>query len=465
MLDSNDANDLRALDAKFLLPHYTNLTKRRQGTATIITGGERVFVHSSDGKTYLDAMSGMWAAVLGFDHAAPIEAAKAQFDRMPFYHYGLNISHEPVIRLAEKISKMVPMPDSRIHFATTGSEANDFLVKFIWYYNNALGRPGKKKIISRMNSWHGSTIAAGSMSGIPRAREGFDLPIDRFIYTDEPHYYREALAGESEEEFSRRLALKLDELICNEGPDSVAAFIMEPVTGASGVVVPPAGYFPAIQEVLDQYDILLLADEIITGFGRTGEMFGSVKFNADPDAMTFAKGFSSAYAPVSALALSGELYEGIVQGSDQVGFFAHGSTFAGHPVGCAAALKVIEIIEQEDIPGNVRRMGERLGKGLRALADRPCVGEVRGVGLMWAVELVADKETRRYLDKTGAAGNELSVAAERNGLIIRNVAKGDAVAIAPPLIINENEVDLLLERFARALDETVAYIDQRNLAG
>lgn len=458
--------DIRSLverDARYLMPHYTNLSKRRQGGALVVTGGERVYIHTADGRRILDGMSGMWAASLGFHHPGPIAAAREQLERMPFYHYGLSVTHTPVIELAEKLANMVPLRNARIHFATTGSEANDFLVKFVWYYNNAIGRPRKKKIISRVNSWHGSTIAAGSMSGIARARAGFDLPIDRFLYTDEPHHYREALPGESEEAFCRRLAANLDALIEREGPDTVAAFIAEPVTGASGVVVPPPQYYPLIQEVLRRHDVLFLADEVITGFGRTGRMFGSETCNIQPDTMTFAKGFSAAYAPISALALSEPFYEGIVKGSDSIGFFAHGSTFAGHPVGCATALKVLEIIEQDRLVDNVRRMGERLGAGLRALAARPYVGEVRGTGLMWAVELVADKDSRRHLAKTGAAGNELAVAAERQGLIIRNVAKGDAVAIAPPLIVNESEIDDLLGRFEKALDETLGFIEQRRL--
>lgn len=450
-------------DGRFLLPHYTNLSKRAQGGALVVTGGERVFIDTADGRRLLDGMSGMWAASLGFHHPGPIAAARQQLDTLPFYHYGLNMSHEPAIQLAEKLASLVPLKHARIHFATTGSEANDFLVKFVWYVNNARGRPRKKKIISRVNSWHGSTIAAGSMSGITRARQGFDLPIDRFLYTDEPHFYRCALAGENELDFCRRLAQNLDSLIEREGPDTVAAFIAEPVTGASGVVVPPDAYYPLIQEVLRRHDVLFLADEVITGFGRTGRMFGSETCGIRPDTMTFAKGFSAAYAPISALAVNEDFYHGLVQGSDQIGFFAHGTTFAGHPVGAAVALKVIEIIERDGLIDNVRRMGDRLGKGLRALAARPYVGEVRGIGLMWAIELVADKESRRMLNKTGAAGNEFALAAERAGLIVRNVAKGDAIAVAPPLIINAEEVDELLLRLERALDETIEYIEKRGL--
>jgi 4-aminobutyrate--pyruvate transaminase len=445
------------------MPAYTNLSERRAGDVSVIDRAEGVFVYTADGRVLLDAMSSMWAATLGFSNKRVVQAAKTQLERMPFYHCGLRMTHNPAVELAERLANMVPIRGARIHYATTGSEANDFLVKFIWYYNNAVGRPRKKKIISRVNSWHGATIASGSMSGIARGRIGFDLPIDRFIYTDEPHYYREALAGETERQFCERLASNLDELIEREGPDTVAAFIAEPVTGSSGVVVPPRPYYPMIQEVLRRHGVLFIADEVITGFGRTGHMFGSTAFDIEPDAMTFAKGLTAAYAPLSAIAISEELYEGIVKGSDSLGFFSHGTTFAGHPVGCATALEVLRVLEDDGILGNVNRCGARLGEGLKRMLKLPYVGEVRGIGLMWGVELVADKVSRRLFAKTGEAGRALAAAAERNGLIVRNVAKGDAVAIAPPLIISEAEVDELLIRFERALTETLHTIEERGL--
>lgn len=450
-------------DGRYLMPAYTNLSERRAGNASVIDRAEGVYVYTDDGRVLLDAMSSMWAATLGFSNKRVVQAAKTQLERMPFYHCGLRMTHNPAVELAERLANMVPIRGARIHYATTGSEANDFLVKFIWYYNNAVGRPRKKKIISRVNSWHGATIASGSMSGIARGRIGFDLPIDRFIYADEPHYYREALAGETERQFCERLASNLDELIVREGPDTVAAFIAEPVTGSSGVVVPPRPYYPMIQEVLRRHGVLFIADEVITGFGRTGHMFGSTAFDIEPDAMTFAKGLTAAYAPLSAIAISEELYEGIVKGSDSLGFFSHGTTFAGHPVGCATALEVLRVLEDDGILGNVNRCGARLGEGLKRMLKLPYVGEVRGIGLMWGVELVADKVSRRLFAKTGEAGRALAAAAERNGLIVRNVAKGDAVAIAPPLIISEAEVDELLIRFERALTETLHTIEERGL--
>ncbi|GAB5458797.1 MAG: aspartate aminotransferase family protein [Henriciella sp.] len=456
-------SSIRDIDRQFVLPHYVNLRKRQEEGADVIQKGERVYVTDMDGRRFLDASSCMWAASLGFSETGPIDAATEQLRKLPFYHYGLNKTHEPAARLAEKIAGMAPIKNAKIHYATTGSEANDFLIKFIWFINNARGLPQKTKILSHLNAWHGSTIAACSMSGIKRCHDGYNLPLPGFIHLPAPHYFRNSAAGESEAKFVERLCKNLERVILEEGPDTIAAMIVEPVGGASGVVVPPKTYFPELQKVLRKYDILTISDEVITGFGRTGNMFGSQTMNIEPDAMTFAKGFSAAYYPISAIAINEDISNGLVEASDKYGFFAHGSTFAGHPAGCAAALKTLEIIESMDLPKNSKEMGKLIEAGLRKYEGHEFFGEVRGCGLMWALELVADKSTGRLLKHPGATANRLAVECEKRDLIIRNLANGDSIAIAPPLIINEEEIKDLFDRFDSAFQATVEWIKERGL--
>lgn len=452
---------LSELDAQYLFPHYTNLRKRAKTGGEVVDHGDRVYIVTADGRRMLDASSGMWAASLGFSEPGPAEAAIEQLRRFPYYHYGLDKTHEPGVLLAAKVAGMVPIENAKVHFATTGSEANDFLIKFLWYRSDALGQPGKVKLLSHVGAWHGSTIATCSLSGIARCHNGFNLPIPGMVHLTAPNHFLNARDGESEADFVERLAAELEETIAREGADTICAMFAEPISGAAGVVLPPAGYYPRIQQILDRHDILFVADEIITGFGRTGRMFGSEAVGIRPDAMTFAKGFSASYIPVSAIALSPRIYEGLLAGNDKHGFFAHGSTFAGHPVGCAAALRTLEIIEERDLLDNVRRMGAYLGERLQRYADHPNVGQIRGTGLMWAVELVADKATRRPLRHPGATGNQLAIECEKRDLIIRNLATGDSVAFAPPLIINAAEIDDALARFDDAFQATLAWIDER----
>lgn len=454
----------RERDALFVLPHYTNLSKRAKTGAEIVTHGDRVYIHTAEGRKLLDASSGMWAASLGFSESEPAEAAIRQLRKFPFYHYGLDKAHEPIVDLAERLAGMVPIEGAKIHFATTGSEANDFLVKFIWYMNDARGLPAKVKILSHRDAWHGSTIAACSMSGIARCHTGFNLPLPGFHHLTPPNAYRYAAPGESIDAFVDRLCGELEQHIAQEGADTIAAMFAEPISGAAGVIVPPPSYYPRIQEILTRHDILLIADEIITGFGRTGRMFGSETVGMRPDAMTFAKGFSSAYVPISAMALGPSIHENLTRGSDKHGFFAHGSTFAGHPVGCAAALRTLEIIEERELVAHVRKMTPLLEAKMRRYEDNPLVGEVRGVGLMWALELTADKATRKPLNHTGATANQIAVECEKRGLIIRNLATGDTIAFAPPLIINETELDDAFDRFEEAFDAALAWSHEKGIA-
>jgi 4-aminobutyrate--pyruvate transaminase len=345
----------------------------------------------------------------------------------------------------------VPINDARVLFACSGSESNDTAIKLVWYRNNALGRPDKKKIIARERAYHGVTVATASLTGLVNNQRSFDVPIDRILHTGCPHYWRYGEQGESEEQFASRRAEELEKLILAEGPDTVAAFFAEPVMGAGGVIVPPAGYFAKIQAVLKKYDVLLIADEVITGFGRTGAMFGCDTFGIRPDMMTVAKGLSSGYLPISALIVSGDVFGPIAEEAGRIGVFGHGFTYGGHPVSAAVAVETLKIYAERDILGHVARVGPVLQRGLAELQQHPLVGEARGIGLIGAVELVADKDRRTAFDPKLAVGPAVVAKALAHGIILR--AMGDAVAFAPPLIITEAEILDMLGRFRRALDE------------
>jgi 4-aminobutyrate--pyruvate transaminase len=446
-------NSPAARDAATLVHGFSNLASHRRDGAKIITAGKGVYVQDDSGRRYIEAAGGMWCTSLGFGEEELIEAAVEQLRKLPYYHTVAAKSVNPAIDLAEKLVAMVPIPNARVYLALSGSEANDNLVKFIRYANNALGRPAKKKIIARLNGYHGSTLAAASLTGIALQHRAFDLPLPGFLHTDDPHYYRNALPGEDEPAFVARLAANLEALILAEGPDTVAAFIAEPVTGAGGVIIPPDGYYAAIQAVLEKYDVLFLADEVITGFCRTGRMFGCETFDIRPDTMTLAKGLSSAYQPIAALVLSDAIYRALELGSDQIGFFAHGTTYSGHPVAAAVALRTLEIMQRRDILGHVRTVSRRFAERLGRLRAHPLVGEVRVVGLMGAVELVADRASRRRFEPVGTLARRVRDRAEELGMIARQLPAGDSIAFAPPLIITEAEIDAVFDIFGRALDD------------
>jgi 4-aminobutyrate---pyruvate transaminase len=351
------------------------------------------------------------------------------------------------------------VPMSKVFFNNSGSEANESAVKLVWYYNNARGRHRKKKIIARHRAYHGTTMVAASLTGLAASHRDFDLPIPQVRHTDCPYFYRHGAPGESEEQFATRLAENLDAQIQREDSETVAAFIAEPVMGAGGVIVPPATYFEKVQAVLRKHDVLLIADEVICGFGRTGRMFGSETFALKPDIMTMAKAITSGYLPLSATLISEEIYRACVGQSEKLGVFAHGYTYTGHPAACAVALEVLDIFEERDLLGHVRRVGPRLQEGVGKLAGHPLVGDVRGVGLVAGVELVPDKPGRGAFDPIGTAGSLFVARAQANGLIVRNLQ--DTVALCPPLIVSESEVEELLRRFTKALEETTDALGRR----
>ena len=449
---TESGNSAASRDIAYHVHGYTNLKKHQERGPLIITGGNGIRVTDDSGKSYIEGLSGLWCTALGFGEERLVEAATAALKKLPYYHGFAHKTADVTIDLAEKLIAMAPVPMSKVLFANSGSEANDLAIKLIWYYNNALGRPEKKKIISRNRAYHGISVATGSLTGLSPIHADFDLPIERFLHTDCPHHYRGAEEGESEEDFATRLAENLEKMILDEGPDTIAAFFAEPVMGAGGVIVPPETYFGKIQAVLEKYDVLMLADEVICGFGRTGNMWGTQTFAMKPDMITCAKALSSAYIPIAALMISEPIYQAMVKESEKLGLFGHGSTYGGHPVAAAVAVEALNIYQERNIVEQVRKIAPRFQDGLRRLADHPLVGEVRGVGLVAGVELVQDKATKAAFDAKLGVGLDFQDRAQEEGLLIRAI--GDTIAVCPPLVIVEAEIDELLGCFERALEAT-----------
>ena len=447
-------NSAEARDVAYHLHGYTNGRRHQEIGPLVIESGDGVHVIDSAGNRYIEAMAGLWSVALGFSEKRLVDAAHRQMSKLPYYHSFTHKSHGPLIDLAEKLVTMAPCQMSKAFFTNSGSEANDTAMKIIWYRANALGQPQRKKIISRQRGYHGVTIASASLTGLPNNHRSFDLPIPGILHAACPHHWRDALPGESEEAFATRLSYDLEKLILAEGSETVAAFIGEPVMGAGGVVVPPRTYWQKIQAVLTRYDILLVADEVICGFGRTGNMFGSETYGIKPDIMVLSKALSSSYLPISALLANDRVIDPILDESNRIGTFGHGFTGGGHPVAAAVALESIAIIEERGLVAHAATVGETLREGLEEMNDHPLVGEVRGVGLIAAVELVTDKTTKKALDPAGRLGGLVNAELQAGGVISRNM--GDAIAFCPPLIITEAEVDDLLGRFSAALHRAKA---------
>jgi len=458
----NVLTNLAVRDVETLVHPYTNLATFRDTGPLIIERAQGVYVYDTEGKGYIEGMAGLWCTALGYGNEELVEAAAAQMRKLSFAHLFSGRSHDPAIELAEKLKEIAPVPISKVFFCNSGSEANDTQMKLVWYMNNGLGRPKKKKIVSRRRAYHGVTIAAASLTGLPVNHADFDLPIAGVVHTECPHYYRNALDGESEEEFATRLAAQLEELILREDPETVAAFIAEPVMGAGGVVVPPPTYFPRIMKVCEKYDLLMIADEVITGFGRLGRMFGSEVVGYRPHAISVAKALSSAYLPIAGVMVPEHMYEALVVESRKIGTFGHGFTYSGHPVAAAVALKTLEIYARDRIVDKAAALIPQFRGALNRLGEHPLVGEARGLGLVGGVELVADKRTKRTFDPKLGVAARCVAAAQAEGLIVRALA-GDTISLCPPLIISAQELDLLFERLGRALDSTLAWASSERL--
>jgi 4-aminobutyrate--pyruvate transaminase len=449
-------------DIETVIHPYTNLDTFRTTGPMIIERGEGIYVFDNGGNKYIEGLAGLWCTSLGYNEKELMEAAAEQYRQIPFTHTFGGKSHERAAEAAERLKAIAPHAASKVLFCGSGSEANDQQVKLVWYYNNALGRTKKKKFISRIRGYHGVTVASASLTGLPANHRDFDLPMAGVIHTDCPHYYRYAERGETEDEFTTRLAKNLEETIIREDPETVAAFIAEPIMGAGGVVVPPAGYFEKIQAVLKKYDVYFIADEVICGFGRTGNMFGSQTFNMKPDSISVAKALSSAYFPIAAVTVGEEMYQAMIDESKKIGTFGHGFTYTAHPVGAAIAAKTLEIYEKRNIVGHVRSVQPTFEARVARLADHPLVGHTRACGLIGAVELVADKGSKKSFDPAAGIGAAVVAAAQRHGLILRALA-GDIVAFCPPLIITGEQVNEMFDAVEKALDEVEAHVTKEGL--
>ena len=449
---SQAPNSLQARDKAYVVHPYTNLRAHEQQGPLVITRGEGIWVWDDDGKAYIEGLSGLWCASLGFSEKRLVEAARRQMERLPYTHVFAHRSSEPVIELAEKLVSIAPQPIAKVFFVNSGSEAIDTAIKLIWYYNNARGKPEKKRLIARKRAYHGITLAGGHLTGLAYARAGFDLPMsDRFFHLTCPSHYRDALPGESEGVFASRLVEELDTLIRALGPETIAAFFAEPVMGAGGVVVPPKGYFEKIQPILKKHDILFVADEVINGFCRTGNMWGCDTFGIRPDLVICAKQLSSAYVPIAAVLMSQEFYEVIADQSAKLGTLGMGYTYSGHPVAAAVALETLKIYESDKILDHVRRVSPRFQERLIRLAAHPLVGEARGVGLLGGLEIAKDKNTKEQFPQEAKAAAQIVQRCLEEGLIVRPLP-GDVIGICPPLIIEEHEIDQLFDRLERGLD-------------
>ncbi|MGR3759848.1 aminotransferase [Roseobacteraceae bacterium NS-SX3] len=430
----------------------TNLTATEQ---LVLDRGEGIYVYDTDGNKYIEGLAGLWCTSLGYSNTEVMDAITEQLHKLPFSHTFGGKTHEPIMQLAEKLKAMVPVEDAYIFFGNSGSDANDTHYKMLRYYFNAIGKPEKRKIITRERGYHGVTVAAGSLTSLPANLAHFDAPVEalHILRSDAPHYYTGRKGNETEAQFVDRIIDNLDKQILAEDPDTIAAMIVEPITGASGVIVPPEGYYEKLQALLRKYGILVWADEVICGFGRTGADFGCTTMGIKPDLMTFAKQLSSAYFPISASVIPGWMYKEIVAPSNEVGVFGHGYTYSGHPAACAAALKTLEIYERDNLFQHAAEAGGYMQDQLReTFTDHPLVGEVRGKGLIAALELVSNKTTGASFEK-GIAGATAQRLCQENGLILRAVA-GNAVALCPPLIITKKEVDEMLKRLKTAIDAT-----------
>lgn len=454
-------SNVQTRDIEAVLHPYTPLHKLSETGALVMSRGKGVYLYDTQGREYIEGMAGLWCAGLGFGDEEMIEAATEQMRTLPYYHLFGAKGMEPAIELAEALKELAPVPVSKVFFTSSGSEANDTQVKLAWYMNNALGRPEKKKIISRMKAYHGVTIMSGSLTGLPFAHNGFDLPVDRVLHADCPHFYRFGEDGETEDEFVARLAAILRDLIEREGPETIAAMIAEPVMGAGGVIVPPSGYFEAIRPILEEHDIILIDDEVINGFGRTGNWWGCQTLGMTPTTISAAKQLTAAYAPLGAVMVPEDIYQAYVDHSAKLGTFGHGYTYGGHPLGCALGVKAIEIYKKRDIIGHVRGLLPGFAARLARLAEHPLVGEARHCGLMAGVELVADKRTKAPFDPKQGVGLQLSRFLEERGAIVRAI--GDTIALCPPMVISTQELDELLNRLEGALDDTEAWVAKENL--
>ena len=449
-------DQLESWDREYFFHPSTHLAEFARGNIPhrVITGGEGVYIQDRDGNRFLDAFAGLYCVNIGYGRQQVAEAIAKQAKELAYYHSYVGHGTEASILLSKMIIERAPSSMSKVYYGLSGSDANETNIKLVWYYNNVLGRPEKKKIISRWRGYHGSGLMTGSLTGLELFHKKFDLPFSQVLHTEAPYYYHRHDDTMSEETFSEYCASKLEDLIQAQGPDTIAAFIGEPVLGTGGIVPPPKGYWKAIQEVLNKHDILLIADEVVTGFGRLGSMFGSGHYDIHPDIITIAKGLTSAYAPLSGSIISDKVWKILERGSDEFGAIGHGWTYSAHPIGAAAAIANLKVVDELNLISNAQDMGAYFKQALvDAVGDHPQVGEVRGEGLLCAIEFVEDKSTRKRYDPLGKMGPQVASALLSRGVIARAMPQGDILGFAPPLCLTREEANTIVEAAKGAIEE------------
>lgn len=454
--------EIAEMDRRTVLHPFTYLKDYASGNVdpTIVETGKGVRLQDATGREYIDGFAGLYCVNIGYGRTEVAEAIARQAYKLAYYHSYAAHTTEELARLSDRLVRMAPGNMSKVFYGLSGSDANETQAKIVWYYNNLRGKTKKKKIIARERGYHGCSVVSGSMTGMSFYHDHMDLPVSGILRTGVPHFYRSAHPGETEEDFSARRADELEALILREGPDTVGAFIAEPVLGTGGITPPPIGYWPKIQAVLRKYDVLLIADEVICGFGRTGAMFGSDLYGIEPDLVTVAKGLTSGYAPLSASIVSQKVYEVMEEATPRIGAFSHGYTYSGHPISAAAANAVLDIVEREDLAGQSARKGAYLLARLKAeFAQNPIVGEVRGIGMLAALEFVADRGTKASFDPGLKVGARISQAARDRGLIARAMPHGDILGFAPPLVMTEAEIDEMVGIAKAAVDSVLVDMD------
>lgn len=452
-MNDHAPNSWEARAAQYALYGFTDLPSVRDRGTVVVTHGEGPYIFDTNGKKYLDSNSGLWNMVAGFDHKGLAEAAKAQYDRFPGYHAFFGRMSDQTVALSETLVNVSPFPRGKVFYTNSGSEANDTLVKMLWFLNRAEGRPQATKILTRKNGYHGVTVVSASMTGKPY-NAVFGLPLDGFIHLTCPHYWREGRDGESEAEFTARLAAELNEVIDREGADTIAGFVAEPVMGAGGVIPPPEGYFKAIQTVLRRHGIPLISDEVICGFGRTGEVWGAITYDFMPDAIISSKNLTAGYFPMGAVILGPDLSDRMQAAIDEIEEFPHGFTASGHPVGCAVALKAIDVILNEGLMDRVREGAPRMQAGLSEIAGHPNIGELRGIGYMWALEAVRDRATKTPFEGQLSVSERIANTCTDHGLICRPL--GQSVVLCPPFILTDAQMDEMFGKLDAALKQVFA---------
>lgn len=448
-------NSLAARDAEAVFHGYTNLQAHKAQGAHVMVSGEGIRLTDEEGRSFIDGLAGLWCAGLGFSEERLVEAAVKQMRALPFSSSFAHRSHPPLIELSEKLGALAPAPAQKPFFVNSGSEAMEAAIQIVWYYNNALGRPLKKKLVGRARGYHGVTLGAGSLTALAYKQDGFDLPAsDRFLRLTCPSFYREGRPGETEAAFTARLVQEFEDLIAREGAETIAALVGEPLMAAGGVVVPPEGYWPAMQAVCRKHDVLVIADEVVNGFCRTGEFWGSQSFGLEPDLITCAKQLSAAFLPIGAVVVSEAVFDAIAKRSAEAGTFGIGLTYGGHPVCAAVAVETLKIYEERDVLGHVRSVSPQFQARLKALADHPLVGETRGKGLIGGLEIVADKTTRASFPASAKAAFKVYEAAAARGVLLRPLPS-DSIGICPPMIITPAEIDEIFDALQGALDDAL----------